>query len=76
MPEGKVRDENPSVCDDASYGGGGLSWGWVAVSLETLSLEASRGRPRRSHRVNKDGYPGIAIRFLAGCFAHGRKLSV
>lgn len=41
MPEGKVRDDNPFIGDAASYGGGGgLSWGWVAVSLETLSLEA------------------------------------
>lgn len=42
MPERKViRDENPFIGDDAWYGGGGgLSWGWVAVSLETLSLEA------------------------------------
>lgn len=43
MPEGRVvRDEDPFISDDASYGGGGGSlWGGVAVSLETLSLEAS-----------------------------------
>ena len=52
MPEGKVvRDENPFIGDDASYGGGGgPSRGGVAVSRDSLSLEASRGRqPRGSH---------------------------
>lgn len=74
MPEGKFsRDGNPLWGDDASYGGGGrLSWGWVAVSLETLSLEASWGRLRGSNLANKYRHPVIAFKSLAGCFVHGR----